>query len=533
VRAEAFLCVPGFDIDLVRVRMRASMIGCGEQASRVHVSRLAIIKSRTLLATATDSAWLSIRARYRGTLRHAVRWTAWCLVLGACASPARAQSSSSAAEPATREAIEGPAPFRAPSVSDPLLAPVASPPRVLRSWSEAIAELRQHAPTYLSSYQGVLRAQAQVRTARAAVLPTLNGQGSYTHQFLVGTATVGGVNVETPPQDVFGVNAQLVVPVINPRGLYGIGTASRNVELAQRSLEESKRELAKQVVDAMLSSLASQRVAGLNRQGLSAALERLSLAQARLRFGQSPQLDVDRAEQDVGSARAAVIQGDEAVFQSREQLGNLLGSSTPVGAAEELDLAAFEQAIVKTCRVNPDIDAQPQVAASRARVVLAERAIGDARLRVAPTLSLASQAGYQTQVQLGPRALWNVQGLLSIPFYDGGARYGAEREARALLAQAREELVAARLRALTAVARAQRAVKVAEASREVAAQQAELAQRVDARIREGYARGVGTSLDLVISAQSLRQVQTNLAVLEFEVGKARAGAVLANAECVY
>ena len=46
-------------------------------------------------------------------------------------------------------------------------------------------------------------------------------------------------------------------------------------------------------------------------------------------------------------------------------------------------------------------------------------------------------------------------------------------------------------------------------------------------------RGAGTSLDLVISAQSLRQADINLVLLEVEVGEARASAVLANAECVY
>lgn len=431
------------------------------------------------------------------------------------------------------EPTPAPAEFRPPAVADPLLGPVTDAPRVVRSWGEAIALLRTQAPTYLSSYQGVLRAQAQQRVALAAALPQLNGQASFTHQFIVNTTEVQGMARETPPQDVLGVSAQLVVPVFSPRVLYGLGTAERTVDVARLTLQEARRELARQVVDAMLATLASQRVSALNRQGLRAALERRELAQARLRFGQSPQLDADRAEQDVNSARTALIQGDEALFQVREQLGNLLGSSTPIGAAPELDLGALERAIVETCSIRRDIELQPQVAASRARLELARRAITDAELRVAPSLSIGSQAGWQSRVSLGPRGQWSVQALLSLPFYDGGARYGLEDEARALAAQAREELTAVRLRALTSVARAQRAVQVSEASQQVARQQRDLAQRVDQRIREGYARGVGTSLDLVISAQSLRQAETNLALLDFEVGKARAGAVLANAECIY
>lgn len=72
-----------------------------------------------------------------------------------------------------------------------------------------------------------------------------------------------------------------------------------------------------------------------------------------------------------------------------------------------------------------------------------------------------------------------------------------------------------------------------EASRDVAREQRDLAKRVDGRTREGYARGFGTSLDLVVSAQALRQAEIDLAVQEFQLDEARANAVLANAECLY
>ncbi|HMI90599.1 MAG TPA: TolC family protein, partial [Polyangiales bacterium] len=76
-------------------------------------------------------------------------------------------------------------------------------------------------------------------------------------------------------------------------------------------------------------------------------------------------------------------------------------------------------------------------------------------------------------------------------------------------------------------------VAVTESARTVAQQQRDLARSIDARIRQGYAGGLGTSLDLVTSAQSLRQAENRLAQLELDVAKARAGAVLARAECMY
>ena len=124
-------------------------------------------------------------------------------------------------------------------------------------------------------------------------------------------------------------------------------------------------------------------------------------------------------------------------------------------------------------------------------------------------------------------------GVLTIPLFDGGARYGRLREARAEDEQAKQTLESTRLNAIVASAQAERNVGVSKNERDVAQQQRDLAARVDARVRDGYSQGIGTSLDLVTSAQALRQADINLAVLDFQVAEARASAVLANAECVY
>jgi outer membrane protein TolC len=126
-----------------------------------------------------------------------------------------------------------------------------------------------------------------------------------------------------------------------------------------------------------------------------------------------------------------------------------------------------------------------------------------------------------------------LQGVLSVPFYDGGVRYGMMRDARAAREQARQALVSARLNAIISSSRAHRAVSVTQASRDVALARRDLSKRIDGRTREGYARGFGTSLDLVTSAQALRQDEIALALRDLELGQARAGAVLTNAECVY
>ncbi len=423
-----------------------------------------------------------------------------------------------------------------PEVHDAMLAPPPEAANRIGSWDDALALIRSQSPDYLSSAEAVKRAQAQRRIALAAVLPTLTGQVSYVHQFSTETVTiptVPAVSFVSPPNDLFTFGATLGWSILNPRAIYGVGTADRNIEVARLSFEDRRRLIAGAAIDAMLATLASARVADLNRVGLRSALERLTLTQTRLQLGQGTALDVDRALGDLESTRTLILQGDESLLQAREALGSALGSPVAIAPPGDLDLEQFEAAVARTCRLNDDIERRPDIRAAHDRVGLAERAVHDAELALAPWLTLQSQASYSTEANLGPNALWSVQGAVVFPFYDGGARYGALRDARAAVEQARQALVAARIDAITGSARAQRAVRLLQATRDVARRQREVAERVDRRTREGYAKGLGTSLDLVTSAQTLRQAEIALALLDFQVGQARATAVLTNAECVY
>jgi outer membrane protein TolC len=433
--------------------------------------------------------------------------------------------------PANAQTADAPA-FEHPEVSDPMLAPADPAPAVVRSWDEALAMIRR-APSYLTSVADVERAVAQHRIALAAVLPTLTATGGYLHNFNTASVPFGAAVRVQPPPTVWSASATASWSIINPRGLYGLGTADLATSVANLSLADRRRVLAGSVVSALLATLAAGRVAELDRVGLRSALERLVLAQTRLKFSRGTELDIDRAQQDVAAARGLLINGDEALRQSREALGQVLGSATPLAAPPDLDLEGFERSVVATCRIADGVERRSDVVVAGQRVAIALRRIKDAELLFAPSLAVGSTVGYASEVALGPNATWTVGATLSVPLYDGGARYGSIRDARAAADQARDELASVRVQAMIEIARAARAIAVDTAARNVAKDQRDLAARIDGRTREGYARGAGTSLDLVTSAQALRQAEINLVLLDFELAQARAGAVLANAECVY
>src|SRR5260370_24761 len=87
---------------------------------------------------------------------------------------------------APKSAIAGPESpaATAPAEPDPMLSPTSEAPRRIASWNEALALIRDQSPDYVSSYESVVRAEAQRRTdlrgeRNIAVSPPVRTYGSY------------------------------------------------------------------------------------------------------------------------------------------------------------------------------------------------------------------------------------------------------------------------------------------------------------------------------------------------------------------
>ncbi|MCW5836580.1 MAG: TolC family protein [Labilithrix sp.] len=427
-----------------------------------------------------------------------------------------------------------------PPVDDPMLATVARPRVEIGTWEEALRHVRARSTDLRIAAQEILRAEAQSRIALAGALTTLNGQATYTHNIITNSTLqpvrsgdgLGFRPVNTPFPDF--VNGSLVAsqPVFALRSWYAIGTAERNENVAHLSLEDTKRLIALNVANSIVAVVTAERVAELNRLGLRNALTRLELAVRRSTLGSGTGLDVVRARQDVETARATLVAGDESLRQSREALGLALGIPEQVGVPPNVDLNGLEASARTTCKVAPTIDDRPDVAALHERTEVARRLVNDAKYQFAPTIDVRSTVGTTTiDTGAAPNTTWNVQAVLTVPIWDGGVRYGNLRDTRAQEVIAGQRLEAARRQATIEVTQARRGVSVAEDRRRVAAETRDLAAENDRLTRTAYLEGRGTSLELVTAAQALREAEIQLAVRDFELVRARVLAILALASC--
>ena len=443
-----------------------------------------------------------------------------------------------------------PAPAPAPSneagtltTDDPLLAPPAPAPRTIASWDEAIALLRERSTDLKIAYADVKRAEGDSRIALAGVLPTITGEGLFTHNILnktapgtpvfdplTGTGSTTVTNQALPPTFFDGAIVG-VLPLLVPRVWHQIGTASVEEDVAKLGVEAQKRKIVLGVATALIAVVTSERIAELNRNGLRVSLQRYDLAMQRKTIGGGTQLDVLRARADVDAARATVVSGDEGLRQAREALGLALGTGGEVGVAPSISLNALEESARGACKAAA-VEERADVAAARGRLDLAQRETTDVKWQFSPTINAQSTLA-ASSLDVSPNPVWNIQGVLTVPIWDGGARYGMLRKANADADEAEARLIATRREVDIEIAQARRGVDVAMAQRKVIGDARDAAKETDDLTQLGFRTGQGTSLELVIAAAQLRQAEINLALGDFQLVRARVAELLSRSNCPF
>ncbi len=420
-----------------------------------------------------------------------------------------------------------------PEVNDAMLAPVPRPKRILASWQDAVAYLRARSTDLKIAIDQVLQAEAQTRAALAQYLPSLTSTGVMTHQLLTSAGIyLSGASASASSTTLVG-NLQIQQALVNVQQFDQISIDELNEDAARLSVDDKKRLLALSLANQIVAVVTVERSAEITRVGLRVALEQLEIARRKEALGAANGLDVVRAEQNAANARATLVSGDESLREAREALGLALGVPEETGVAPDVNVDGLAQNAMDSCRVVKDVDERPDIAAARTSVDVAKRNLRNVYYQFLPTLSAQSAMTYVSPAPAfgSPNPTWNVQAVLSIPWFDGGLRYAGLRNARASQDIAAQNLEAARRQAIIQVEQTRRQLEVAVQSDKVAGEQRDLAAKNDTMTQTAYMAGQGTSLELVTASEAHRQAELNLALADFNVVKARLLAGLALATC--
>jgi outer membrane protein TolC len=459
---------------------------------------------------------------------------------GAQPPPPTPKAPAPPAGPVTAPGAPTPAPLPPQiQVNDPLLAPMPPAGKMLNNWKDALGFIMSRSTDLATALQEVEKAEGSARIALAAALPTITGTLTVTGQLITGQfiSMANGVTISTPaPATNPTMLAQLtaVQPILAPRAWYAIKTAQMTVSSNKLTVEDKKRTIFTGVASAIISVFTAERTAEINRNGLKSALSVLELTNRQFRLGTATKLDVVRAEQSAATARAALVSGDEALRQAREALGLALGFPEAYGVPPTISLNEIEGTVKNICAPSP-LEERADIKKARNDIEIAKRGITDVWLQYSPTATLSSTASLSNtqQATSGHKGAWNLVGVLTVPIWDGGVRYGNMRIARATHEEAKITLEAQMRAANLQIAQALRSVNVAEQARVVSEAARDYAKELARLTMAAYQLGTATNFDLVNTEQTWRAAELDLIVKEFAVIQAKLQALLATSNCTY
>ena len=162
------------------------------------------------------------------------------------------------------------------------------------------------------------------------------------------------------------------------------------------------------------------------------------------------------------------------------------------------------------------------VLANRQRVRVSEYRLRNNWVDLLPTVSGAFQPFYQDPPTFNdPATGWQAEVVLTVPFYDGGLRYGQWKERRATALQARLGLEASVRQAASEVRTAHAAIGMAEVALSSAREAATQARQALTFATINYRGGTSTNIEVIDAERRARDAETQAAIAEDVVRNAQ------------
>jgi outer membrane protein TolC len=436
----------------------------------------------------------------------------WFFVLPAAVWKAPAALAQALPPPPTSSATPPPA-----SALPPLEGPRPPAPTVTASeqtrvesvtFDDAVARALARNPTIGEAIQEVRRLHAHMEEVRAISLPTLYGTASYTR--LDHERVSNGIVFV--PAGSLNIAVTLNAPLVYPRGWLTWSEAGDQVAVARANEKDVRRTIAVSTAQAYLAILTQRRLLEIARAARDNAKAHYEFTRAQRIGGVGNRLDEVRAAQQFTTEEVNVQTQSVALVRDREALGVFLATSGPVDAASEdtpTQMPTFNDAMNGAEKVRPDVQARHE--ATRAAV----RTVDDAWADYMPYLNLIAFPFYQEPPTTTlPHTGWEAELVLTVPFYDGGLRYGQQHQRKAFAEEARLTAEATLRQARSDVRVAFEEIQRADIALDQATQSAAFAKRALELANIAYRAGATTNLEVIDAERQARDAESQSALAE-------------------
>ena len=278
------------------------------------------------------------------------------------------------------------------------IAPVAGAQRALAPSSamltldDAITLARRNNPVYLSQSSARRTADAAIRSAKGALLPSADASFGTRYQ-QAGQQVFSGQsfsNSSATLQSSYNLGLSYRV---NRSTFLTPKAAQANRDAVEADITGSAEQLRSTVTQQYLSVLQAQARSALQDTLVKTAQGQLDLAKAKVAVGSGTSLDIRRAEVALGQSQVALLRERNNVEIEKLRLFQQMGVPQPDSVALVTDFPITAPNFVLATLLDDARRQNPAIVALRARDRSADLNVSVARSAYTPTLSLSTGIG--------------------------------------------------------------------------------------------------------------------------------------------
>ncbi|HEX5060323.1 MAG TPA: TolC family protein [Kofleriaceae bacterium] len=389
------------------------------------------------------------------------------------------------------------------------------------SFEEAVGAAERTAESVAIANADVDRADAQVTSARAGYLPTVNSSLAYQRTLAsefddinFGPMT-GGSDVKLPfgQRNNWRVNLNVTQPIFDGfRTKNAVDVAKGGVRHAELGVNSMRAQVALQVAQAYFDAVLAERQVVIGEETLRQAEQTYQETELGFKQGTRPEFDLVRAEVVRDNQRTLVVQfkvqRDVTLVSLRRLVG--LPLDRQLQLTSTLDSNDLEQ-LLATARKAAGITSTNRIAVAQAKesVGIRESALKLAKSQYWPSLSAGTDLGFvdydNTPFHPDWRTNWTLGVTLSLPVFDGLRREAQVRTTQAELAAAKQQLQLSSKVSNVETAQARASVEASQTQLENSIRTVKQAQRAYEIAELRFSQGASTHLEITDARVQLEQ----------------------------
>ena len=435
------------------------------------------------------------------------------------------------------------------------LSVIAQEPQVL-TLEESIEIAKQSNLTLQTAEQNLKTAEAQVRAARAGLLPRITASGNYTYFKDIQKSVIqadGGFGFPMPGEEMNGMsppsadnesdlielefgahhNAQGTINLTQPifawgRYYYGYQAADLNYQAIQRDVDAAYNQLRLDVSEAFYGAMVAQEFVRVAQQSVSLVEEQLAVAEVSLQAGAATNFDVLRAKVQLANAKSQLIRAQNGVQTAKDAYKTVLNIPLTENISVKGTLEVPEKHKIPGLNldslVQQALDNRPEVHRTQFTEHAARKQVDIAKTRSRPDLGFFSNYQISQNERLTEmNRIWSLGLQINIPIFDGFATRAALQQSESSLKQIQlggtQVKVGVEFEVRTAYLNLRGAETIIEVQREAVTQARESVRIANLQ----FQNGIITTVALTDTQLALAQAEVNRlqAYHDYIVGLAR------------